>query len=131
MIIDKARELGIALSETPEFQAMIQAQKLLEEDVAVSALMAELQNTKSEIIDMMTQEDADATLMQAGSSRMEEIKEQLLNSPVFKDAVKAQDEFQKLMDIVNREIGACIGVPMDDDDEACTGDCHRCGGCKH
>ncbi len=135
MIIEKARELGIALSQTPEFQNMLQTQKQLEADAEISRIMGEFRHAKESIMDMMSDADADAELMRAENGRMEEMRDHLFSSPVFVAAIEAQGEFQKVMDMVNREIGACIGVPMgeedDDDCGSCGGNCGGCSGCKH
>lgn len=132
MIIEEARKLGIALSETPEFIAMMSCQKNLEDDEAAAALVEEFQCVREEIMELMTQPDTDALTLQEKNERMEEIKNSLMESAVFVEALEAQHKFQRIMDMVNAEIGACIGIPMEENhDAACGGNCQSCGGCKH
>lgn len=131
MIIEKARALGLALSESEEFRNMIQARGVMDEDAAISDSLAEYNRKQQTILEMLESSNADTETIQALSADMDRIQSQLMENAVFTRAMETQSAFQQLMNMVNHEIGVCIGVADEDGDGACTGSCSTCGGCKH
>lgn len=132
MLIDKARDLGIALSETPEFRAMLEAQKSLEQDRGVALLTEDFFRVREEVHSLLDRGDADMTDLQLKSEELESIRKRLFTSPAFIKAIAMQGEFQKLMDMVTREVGACIGIPMEvQEDDVLAGYSYSSSACKH
>ncbi len=130
MVIEKARELGIALSESSEFKRLNDVRSAVDADKALSDMIDSFTVKRQEIVDALTDEDADSELLSASSHEMERIQAILLENNLFKEMLDAQNEFQSLMSRVNREIAACIGMEHDGED-GCGGGCASCGGCKH
>ncbi len=132
MILDKARELGMALSESEEFCRVIAAREAVDAHEGVRALLDEYQDAQNKMVEILSGEDMDKTEVAALTKHTQEIEGMLLDNPLFSELLDAQTEFQKLMQQVNREIGACIGMESADPDEdsiGCTGSCATCGGC--
>lgn len=132
MIIEKARELGIALSESDEFRNMSEAQRAMELDTAIMAKLDEFNSRQSRIMEVMSGEESDPDEMSALSTQMEAIRGQLLTEEKFVKMLETQAAFEALMKRVNRAIGVCIGADMSEDDEEghnCGGDCSGCSGC--
>ena len=111
MIIEKARELGLALSESPEFISMLQARREVDGDPAISSMIAQYTELQKAISEMLESTDIDDQAIRAMSSQMEDIQSTLLSSAIFTKAMATQNAFQQLMERVNAEIGACIGAP--------------------
>lgn len=130
MVLEKARELGIALSETQEFQQMLEAKHIMDSDEALSALINEYQEKQQKMIEMLSGDDMDRALVASLSADVEAIQGQLTENPIFTKVMETQQSFQNLMQQVNREIGACIGMPQEED-HVCSGSCESCGGCQH
>lgn len=126
MILDKARELGIALSETPEFLRMQSAREIMDGNDAVTAALAEYKDKQDQLVELLTGEDPDRLLVASLSRDVETLQEQLLENPIFAEAMAAQNAFQLLMSQVNGEIAACIGA------QSRSGGCGggSCEGCK-
>ena len=124
--IDKARELGVALANSPEFMRLSEAR----ERAAVTDLIQEFRNKESEIVSMMEEDDVDREGVVILTSDIERIKEQLLTNQLFTELVEAQQAFSNLLSAVNREINVCIGIeePVE---TACSGSCDGCRGCAH
>lgn len=131
MILEKARELGLALSETEEFQNMVATRVALETNEFVSKTLQEFKDKQEELVNLLSTEDADRLQIAALSRDVEALQEQLTENPVFSGAMQAQNAFQVLMNQINQEIGACIGMPVSDEDAACSGSCDGCSGCQH
>ena len=134
MVIDRARELGIALSESPEFQRMQQARRAIDENEALRGQI-ELLNEKQKLAaDILSQgEDAEhwgelATI----SNEIDDIQADLLSSKPFEEMMDAQQAFDELMQRVNQVIATCIGTDAGNDMGGCCGrTCGSCGGCVH
>ena len=136
MIIEKAQELGLALSESVEFKRMMEARAALDADENIQKMMQSYTEKRESIVEMMEKEDADKDAMMSASREMEDLQKELLTHPIFIEMLAAQAEFQALMQHVNKTIATCIG--MDDPDlespaaAGCTGSCATCASnCKH
>ena len=53
MIIEKAQELGLALSESEEFRAMMDAQAAVDANAGIQALMEQYTQKRETIVSMM------------------------------------------------------------------------------
>lgn len=133
MVIDKARELGIALSESPEFQRMLRARAAIEENETLANTIALLQEKQDLIADRLSEgEDSDCRIdLVTLSNEIDDIQRDLMESEPFVEMLDAQHEFENLMQRVNREIAVCIGADFNENSTGCSGNCGGCGGCKH
>ncbi len=132
MILEKARELGLALSESEEFMRMQSARAAMEANEMITSMLEEYQEKQDRIVNMLSGDDLDRTAVAALSSDVEALQEQLLANPLFSEALEAQNAFQNLMGMVNKEIGSCIGVNGEGETSGgCSGSCGSCGGCHH
>ena len=131
MILDKARELGIALSESEEFLRMRQARALLDADSKITDTLMQFQDKQNELVTQLSGENPDQLLVASLSHDVELLQTQLLEIPLFAEAIEAQNAFQLLMSEVNKEIGACIGIETKESGGECGGSCDGCAGCSH
>lgn len=124
MVIDKARDLGIALSESPEFRHMLQVRAAIEENEMLVNMINLLHEKQHMIGKLLTEgEDTDSrTDIPALSNEIEDIQTELMKSQLFTEMLDAQHAFDALMQRVNRVIAACIGADFDDS---------ACGSCMH
>lgn len=130
LIIDKARELGIALSESDEFKRMTAARAILEKNSSVSEMLKDYQKKQKEIVDILSGDNPDNELVAALTSDIDNMQSALLVNPVFSELMEAQNDFQRLMNDVNKVLAECIGMDTKQDD-SCDGACSSCSGCKH
>ncbi|MCI5915451.1 MAG: YlbF family regulator [Christensenella sp.] len=134
MVIEKARELGIALSESQEFRRMLQARAAIEENETLANTINLLQEKQRMIADLLAEgEYSDSRIdLSTLSNEIDDIQTELMESGPFVEMLDAQHAFEALMQRVNRVIAACIGADFSDEPTgACGGDCGGCGGCKH
>lgn len=130
MIIEKARELGIALSESQEFQAMNDAQRAMEQDEALMEKLNLFNEKQGRIMELMSSEEGAQAEISLLSAEMEALRTSLIENETFVEMLETQAAFQALMKRVNRAIGICIGAQMDDEQEdGCGGNCSGCHGC--
>ena len=134
MIIEKARELGEELANSPEFIRVINARKNVEQDESLKSLIQSMNEKKEYIVSLMQKEDVDNTIIMETTADYERIQNQLYENPLFYELLQSEDEFQQLVYSANKEINACIGIYEEEDKEFsvhCTGDCGGCSGCNH
>lgn len=132
MIIEKAQELGLALSESAEFCRMMDAKAAMDADEGVQNMMRDYTQKREDIVSLMESEDADKAEMMELSRQLDEVQSALVVNPLFMEMMEAQREFQALMQQVNRTIASCIGFDEPQGDEGgCAGGCSSCAGCKH
>ena len=127
MILEKARDLGLALSESQEFLRMQSARAVLDANETVTSTLGDYQQKQEQLMDLLSSDNPDRLQVAALSHDVETLQEQLLSNPVFSEAMEAQNAFSQLMAQVNREISACIGVQQSE--EGCGGSCSGCSGC--
>ncbi len=126
MILDKARDLGISLSQSPEFIRMQSARALLDSNEDVSTALNEYKQKQEELLDLLSTETPNRILVASLSRDTEALRSQLFSNPIFSEVLEAQDDFEKLMHQVNKEISACIGIL---NESSCGGACSDCKGC--
>ena len=129
MILDKARELGLALSESQEFLRMQGAREIMDGNDAVTSALAEYKEKQDQLVDLLSGEDPDRLLVASLSRDVETLQEQLLENPVFAETMAAQNAFQLLMNQVNGEIAACIGGQTGSRGGCGGSSCEGCKGC--
>lgn len=133
MVIEKARELGIALSESEEFQRMLKARAEMDADIELKDLLDKFNQKQHDMMDKLSEDDMaenDVSDVHAASMDLERMQKTLLDSVKFGEMLAAQSEFMALMKKVNTVIGSCIGMETSEE-ENCSGDCSGCSGCKH
>ncbi len=138
MIIEKARELGIAISESEEFINMTRTREAMEADEQLMANLNEYNAMQQSIMDVMSSDTDNTQAVQDMSRDIERLHDELLANETFHAMLEAQARFQQLMKQVNRVIGLCIGAeehnePDSDEEEegGCNGCCSHCTGCTH
>lgn len=132
--MEKARELGMALANSPEYIRMTKARESVDSNKAVSELLREFQDKERQIVTMLEQDDVDREGAVMLTGDIERIKAQLLSNDLFSELMDSQQAFSDLLGAVNREINACIGIVDPQEDvvtASCNGVCENCKGCAH
>ncbi len=130
MIIEKAKELGIALSESEEFRAMNEAQCAMETDKDLMGKINEFNHKQSRIMELLGADEGDQAQINALSAQLEALRTELVENEAFVKMLETQSTFQALMQRVNRAIGMCIGADVEENEETgCGGQCSGCSGC--
>lgn len=126
-MLEKARELGLALANSAEFQRMKAAQSIVENDEALSALIEELKQKRTRIVAVLGENDSDGTEALALTNDIERLQGQLEENEQFIELLESERQFGALITAVDEEINACIGGTTSN----CNGNCASCGGCRH
>ena len=124
MLIEKARELGVMLSESPEFIRLNHAKCAIAENEAVSRLLAESNEKRARLVVCLADSDSNLEETIELTNDIERLHEQIDESPILTELLASEQSFYNLLSMVNKEISACIGRAHN-----CIGHCETCGGC--
>lgn len=100
--MERARELGRLLGQTPEYQALNRARQRVDEDADLTALVRKLAELETQIARALErgQEPAAET-----ADAYEQAFGDLQGRAVYQSLVAAQSNFDKVLAQVNEEIG--------------------------
>lgn len=131
MIIEKANELGIALSRSEEFLRMQAAKAAMDADSHIAELMDQYTKKQDKMVSMLENTDSDGTEVSAIVKEIDDIQTELCSNPVFEEMMEARQGFASLMNEVSKTIGSYIGMEASEKAGGCSGNCSGCSGCTH
>lgn len=122
-IYEKAHELGEMIKESPEMQAMNNAEEAQKNDAKSEELLKEFNLKRMNLV----------RDMQSGKIKQEEAV--IKNNEAFAEMVKQSEtikayvETKKAFDNMVQEINQILNVYITGQDSGCTHNCSTCGGC--
>jgi len=135
MVIEKARDLGIALSESPEFKRMLMARAAIEENEEIMNNINMVHEKQRLVGDLLAEGAIGETRIDIATltHEIEDIQTELMASEPFQEVLESQRAFESLMQRVNKIIATCIGADFGGESASddCGGNCSGCSGCKH
>lgn len=125
-VLDKARELAIALTESEEYLAYKEAESIQLSDQEACKLLADYRVTQDNLAkraaaDGVTKEELEAIQSEAQASF-----DGLMQNVSIKNYLDAQSKFSNLVNQVNNIISYFITGQTEG---GCSGNCGSCGGC--
>ncbi len=127
MLIEKARELGVMIADSQEFQDFAAAKRAVTENEALTGLLNEYAEKRERLVASLSSDEGDSREAIPLTNDIERLREQLNENPTFSKMMKSEAAFSALLEAINNEINACIGQTAD----GCPHDCASCGGCAH
>jgi cell fate (sporulation/competence/biofilm development) regulator YlbF (YheA/YmcA/DUF963 family) len=124
MLIEKARELGVLLSESPEFIRMNHAKCAITENEAISRLLDEFNEKRARLAVCLSDDEGSPDEAIELTNDIERLHEQIDENPILSELLASEQSFYNLLSAVNKEINACIGRA-----QSSIGHCATCGGC--
>ena len=128
MIIEKATELGMALSNSDEFRRLQAAKAAMDADKHVNELMEQYTQKQDKMVSMLENADSEGIEVSAIAKEIDDIQTELVENPVFEEMMEAQHCFANLMNEVNRTIGAYIGMNTEENSSSGPNDAPVYGG---
>ena len=101
MLEEKARELGMLIGQSPEYQALKRSSEGLNEDKDAVALLKEMERLRGEAQQMIQRGEEPTATME---EQLDTLLEKIQSRPVYQRAVAAQENFDKVMLRVNQWI---------------------------
>jgi cell fate (sporulation/competence/biofilm development) regulator YlbF (YheA/YmcA/DUF963 family) len=104
-ILEKAKELGRLVSQTPEYAYLKAANRELVDDREATKMLNELRSLQEKVLGYI---DKDEESPEELRTELDEIQSQVQASSRYQMLISTQTNFEKLMDRVNQEIGKGI-----------------------
>lgn len=127
MVIEKARELGQSLIESPEFKAYAAARNEVEGDLAASNLMRAYAEKEQEVARLLAQKLASPDEINHLSEQLKLLRDKISSNALLSYYTKAKGEFQNLINTTNSIIAHFINPDADPVGESCDGKSDGCG----
>ena len=125
-IFELATELGRTLKEDPRLQQLEAAKAAYEADENVSRLTTEYEAQQKAMQKEIAKPVRDDTVIARLQARMDELYDEIIATPAYRQLDAAQAEVNELMNMVNTTITYQITGQTAD---GCTHDCSTCKGC--
>lgn len=106
-ILDKARELGLALSESKEFINVREAESTMMQDPEAQIIIQEFQSKQHTLQSMQAQ---GLPFSEDQQREFGECQQRMFNNPHISKFFQAQEKFEIILDQVNKIISESIGM---------------------
>ena len=134
-VLEKTRELGEALYNSPEYQAVKEAQAVMEADETASHIQKELSEQEADIRHTMENPEMSELFLKSKMDRYQKLQKTAGENPLIQQYQEAGNTFQQLMGQVNSIISYFLTGETPEEqggcDGNCAGGCAGCTGCSH
>ena len=125
-ILDKAKEFGQALTETPEYIRLKEAEKVHFADEESLKAMEAYNNRRKELANEFRREDLTEEELESLRKQMADELLKLTDNVIVREFLESSRAFGEMM----AQINAIIGHFVKGDSEGCEGSCGSCSGCN-
>ncbi len=130
MVFQKTRELGQALTESEIYKKMKEAEDRAMQNQEAADTMTKYLEKRTQIQEILTQENPDPAVMKSLSDEMDALQERLQMIDDIAQLTEARNNFSNLIAQVNQVLQFIVTGTMDEE-SGCTGSCSSCGGSCH
>ncbi len=126
-VMEKAKELALAIASSQEFIVMRATEDAAAQDEAMAEAFGKYEELHQEIEACTAQESPDFERMAKIDEQMKKLQQEMQSLPMAKAMQQARKGFTDMMAAVNAELSKVLAP-----ESSCSGDCHSCGGhCHH
>lgn len=131
-VIEKTRELGMAIQQDERFIRYAKARLANDSDEALQDAIGQFNIVRMELDRQVSSEDKDDNKVQELNEKLRKVYSDIMSSPAMVEYNTAKAE----LDAMVNEVNTVISKSLDGEDPAtcdtssgCTGSCDSCGGC--
>ncbi len=129
-IFKMARELGQLIVASEEYKRATESMDLLNNDATATALIAGYNQKRAEKVDGVDINSLPEDEMKEINEYLQDEFNIILENPVVKEYIKAQSEYEGMVNSVNAILKFYIsGRSEKEGSSECGGSCSTCGGC--
>lgn len=130
-IIELSRELGRKIQQEDSYVAMMEANKAVEADETLQALIGEFNLYKLQLNEKLTAAERDEEAIKEVNTKMRTLYADIMVNPSMIKLNESKNAFDAVMNRVMAIISNSANGedPNTTDYHACTGSCSTCGGC--
>ena len=131
-IIELARQIGVALQETPQYTAYMEARKANDNDETLQNMIQEFNLTKMQISAASQAENRDTDKIADLTTKLQNLYNDIMSGA----HMEAYNEAKQNLDAIIEKVNFIIEMAANGEDpltcpveSSCTGSCSTCGGC--
>ena len=129
-IFKMARELGQLIVASEEYKRATESMDLLNNDETATALIAGYNQKRAEKVDGVDINSLPENELKEINDYLQDEFNIILENPVVKEYIKAQSEYEGMVNSVNAILKFYIsGRSEEEGSSECGGSCSTCGGC--
>jgi len=127
-VYSKAKELAVELSKSKELNNVREAEARMLQDLEARSIIDSFQK-KQQVMRMLQSQGQ--ILSESQMKEVEELEKQMVENPLIFNFFQAQQDFERVLERINRIIGESIGLgpECDCESECGEGSC-GCNGCQ-
>lgn len=128
-VMMKAQALAEAILQSEIYQTMHELEDKVTKDEAATAAISAYMEKRSNVELLLRAPEFDAEKVAAAGQELQDAEKAMDECTMVKDMREAQQQFQEMMDNVNRILRLVITGEVEDGASGCSGNCASCGGC--
>ena len=130
-LIEKARELGLAIQDTDEFTAFLVAKTAADNSEELQDKLGRFNLKKLDLNRAITAEEKDPSRVAELNGEVKKLCEEIVSDPLMIAYSTTKDELDVVVRFILQIIqGSADGEnPYEIEEQSCGGDCSSCGGC--
>lgn len=130
-LIEKTRELGVAIQDTDEFTAFIVAKTAADKSEKLQDKLGQFNLKKLDLNRAIIADEKDNEKIAALNAEVKKLYEEIVSDPLMIAYSTTKDELDGVVRFMMQIIeGSTNGEnPYEIEEQACGGDCSACGGC--
>lgn len=130
-LIEKTRELGVAIQDTDEFTAFIVAKTAADKSEKLQDKLGQFNLKKLDLNRAIIADEKDNEKIAALNAEVKTLYEEIVSDPLMIAYSTTKDELDGMVRFMMQIIeGSANGEnPYEIEEQACGGDCSACGGC--
>lgn len=130
-LVEKTRDLGVAIQDTDEFTAFIVAKTAADKSEKLQDKLGQFNLKKLDLNRAIMAEEKDADKVAALNSEVKELYEAIVSDPLMIAYSTTKEELDGMVRFLLQIIqGSANGDnPYEIEEQSCGGDCSACGGC--
>lgn len=136
-IITMTRELGKAIQDSPEYQALTNAKIANDSDSELNNMIGEFNLKKTEIEQIMNSEHNDQEIINQKNGELREIYQEIMSNPNMIAFNKTSEAMNTMMSYINNILIATVNgenpetCDINPQSDCCSsGGCSSCSGCN-
>lgn len=126
-VYEKARELGELLLETEQAKRLTDARYIFDGDEQAQKALFDYTEYRNNVVNKMEDGSLKPEQYKEEAKKINEMAKELKNTPIVGDMLKAESEFNSLVNQVMEILKVTING--EEETSGCTGNCSGCSGC--
>ena len=131
-VLMQAEQLAEAILESEEYIKMRLAEQAAMKDEKAGQLVSDYSEKRGKVETILSDNNMDHQALAQAGEELESAEKAIGEYTLLSDMRKAREDFNKMMEQVNKLIKFVVtGENEDEAEGGCTGSCEGCGGCHH